>query len=155
MATAAAATMSAAADPTGMQSSPFVAPPLLSRLLAILTLPPVLALLHEVADLGVAQEASGPRHLIDQLDQAALRSFHGSAATDSVDQQQLALTLRRLHATRILNLIGKLRGTHEELVDRGRARAAFGDRPHDEALTAAHVATDEHVREIRTEAIVP
>src|SRR5690242_14658156 len=43
---------------------------------------------------------------------------------------------------------------HEVTVDRGRARTAFRDRPHDEALAAAHVAAHEHVVNVRAPAPV-
>src|SRR6478609_392206 len=39
----------------------------------------------------------------------------------------------------------------QEAVDMVRAAAAFGDRPHDEALAAAHVAGREHLRHARGE----
>src|SRR5947208_15009585 len=53
----------------------------------------------------------------------------------------------RSRCSRSVHLLSrKLGKPHEELVDRAGALPAFADRPHDERLTAAHVARGEYFR---------
>ena len=75
----------------------------------------------------------------DQAGAAAAHSLAGCPATAALDPGPVPLKNRAG--------LPRQRGrSHQELVDRVRALAAFADRPHHQRLAAAHVAGREHLR---------
>src|SRR5690606_14680144 len=85
--------------------------------------------------------------------QASTRaSTASSASTGDTSPPRNAAAIRAALQSAIDSIVGRRNSarqigrSHQELVDRARALAAFADRPHDQRLAPAHVAGREHLR---------